>query len=283
MVAFLVMDTLMVGVFCALDLVLFYLFFEGILIPMFLIIGIWGGPRRVYSAFKFFLYTLLGSVLFLVAILVMYFHEGTTDIPTLMNAEFAPDAAEMALARDVRLVRGQDPDVAVPYLAARCPRRGADRRIGPARGRAPEARRLRLSALLAAHAARGVGVLHAADLHAQRRRRDLHLAGGADAGGHEEADRLLVGRPHGLRHDRHLHPERARHRRQHHPDAEPRRGFGRPVHGGGRGLRPPAHPRDRRASGAWSTACRSMPPPSCCSRSPRSACPAPRASSARSW
>jgi NADH-quinone oxidoreductase subunit M len=91
MVAFLVMDTLMVGVFCALDLVLFYLFFEGILIPMFLIIGIWGGPRRVYSAFKFFLYTLLGSVLFLVAILVMYFHEGTTDIPTLMAAEFAPE------------------------------------------------------------------------------------------------------------------------------------------------------------------------------------------------
>jgi NADH-quinone oxidoreductase subunit M len=90
MVAFLVMDTLMVGVFCALDLVLFYLFFEGILIPMFLIIGIWGGPRRVYSAFKFFLYTLLGSVLFLVAILVMYFHEGTTDIPTLMAAEFDP-------------------------------------------------------------------------------------------------------------------------------------------------------------------------------------------------
>jgi NADH-quinone oxidoreductase subunit M len=91
MVAFLVMDTLMVGVFCALDLVLFYLFFEGILIPMFLIIGIWGGPRRVYSAFKFFLYTLLGSVLFLVAILVMYFHEGTTDIPTLMAAQFAPE------------------------------------------------------------------------------------------------------------------------------------------------------------------------------------------------
>jgi NADH-quinone oxidoreductase subunit M len=90
MVAFLVMDTLMVGVFCALDLVLFYLFFEGILIPMFLIIGIWGGPRRVYSAFKFFLYTLLGSVLFLVAILVMYYHEGTTDIPTLMGAEFDP-------------------------------------------------------------------------------------------------------------------------------------------------------------------------------------------------
>jgi NADH-quinone oxidoreductase subunit M len=88
MVAFLIMDTFMVGVFCALDMVLFYMFFEGILIPMFLIIGIWGGPNRVYSAFKFFLYTLVGSVLFLVAILVLYFHEGTTDIPTLMAGEY---------------------------------------------------------------------------------------------------------------------------------------------------------------------------------------------------
>jgi NADH-quinone oxidoreductase subunit M len=88
MVAFLIMDTFMVGTFCALDMVLFYIFFEGILIPMFLIIGIWGGPNRVYSAFKFFLYTLLGSVLFLVAILVLYFHEGTTDIPTLMAGEY---------------------------------------------------------------------------------------------------------------------------------------------------------------------------------------------------
>ncbi|MGI9484594.1 MAG: NADH-quinone oxidoreductase subunit M [Geminicoccaceae bacterium] len=90
MVAFLVMETFMIGVFCALDFVLFYIFFEGILIPMFLIIGIWGGANRVYSAFKFFLYTLLGSVLFLVAILVMYLQEGTTDIPTLMTATFDP-------------------------------------------------------------------------------------------------------------------------------------------------------------------------------------------------
>ena len=70
MIAFLVMDTLMIGVFVSLDAVLFYLFFEAILIPMYLIIGIWGGPRRIYAAFKFFLYTLLGSVLFLIAILV---------------------------------------------------------------------------------------------------------------------------------------------------------------------------------------------------------------------
>ena len=72
MIAFLVLETLMVGMFCALDFVLFYVFFEGVLIPMFLIIGVWGGPRRVYAAFKFFLYTLLGSVLMLLAILAMY-------------------------------------------------------------------------------------------------------------------------------------------------------------------------------------------------------------------
>jgi NADH-quinone oxidoreductase subunit M len=80
----------MVGVFCALDVILFYLFFEGILIPMFLIIGIWGGPRRIYSAFKFFLYTLTGSVLFLVAILVMYLQTGSTEIPVLISSSYDP-------------------------------------------------------------------------------------------------------------------------------------------------------------------------------------------------
>lgn len=85
MMAFLVLETLMVGTFSALDLVLFYLFFEGGLIPMFLIIGVWGGPRRVYASFKFFLYTLLGSVLMLLAIMALYWNAGTTDIPTLMQ------------------------------------------------------------------------------------------------------------------------------------------------------------------------------------------------------
>ena len=91
MITFLVLETMMVGVFSSLDFVLFYLFFEGTLIPMFLLIGIWGGPRRVYSAFKFFLYTLLGSVLLLLAILAMYFVAGTTDIPTLMATDFPVD------------------------------------------------------------------------------------------------------------------------------------------------------------------------------------------------
>jgi NADH-quinone oxidoreductase subunit M len=88
MIAFLVLETLMIGTFCALDLVLFYLFFEGGLIPMFLIIGVWGGPRRVYASFKFFLYTLLGSVLMLLAIMAMYWDAGTTDIPTLLKHGF---------------------------------------------------------------------------------------------------------------------------------------------------------------------------------------------------
>ncbi|MFZ3179503.1 MAG: NADH-quinone oxidoreductase subunit M, partial [Methylocystis silviterrae] len=88
MIAFLVLETLMVGVFCALDIVLFYLFFEGGLIPMFLIIGIWGGKRRVYASFKFFLYTLVGSLLMLVAILAMYGKAGTTDITVLLHTDF---------------------------------------------------------------------------------------------------------------------------------------------------------------------------------------------------
>ena len=88
MISFLVLETLMIGMFSALDLVLFYVFFEGVLIPMFLIIGVWGGSRRNYAAFKFFLYTLVGSVLMLLAILTMIFESGTADITTLLNHDF---------------------------------------------------------------------------------------------------------------------------------------------------------------------------------------------------
>ena len=96
LICFLVLETLMLGVFCALDLVGFYLFFEGGLIPMFLIIGVWGGKRRVYAAYKFFLYTLLGSVLMLAAILVMWTTAKTTSIPELMKFHF-PVGMQLAL------------------------------------------------------------------------------------------------------------------------------------------------------------------------------------------
>jgi NADH-quinone oxidoreductase subunit M len=88
MIAFLILETLMIGVFCALDLVLFYVFFEAGLIPMFIIIGVWGGKRRVYASFKFFLYTLAGSVLMLLAVMAMLWEAGTTDIPTLLAHDF---------------------------------------------------------------------------------------------------------------------------------------------------------------------------------------------------
>ena len=90
MIAFLILETLMLGVFCSLDLVMFYLFFEGGLIPMFLIIGIWGGTNRVYASFKFFLYTLAGSLLMLLAIMAMYWEAGTTNIPQLLAHDFPP-------------------------------------------------------------------------------------------------------------------------------------------------------------------------------------------------
>jgi NADH-quinone oxidoreductase subunit M len=93
MIAFLVLETMMVGIFCALDFILFYVFFEGVLVPMFLIIGVWGGPRRIYASFKFFLYTLLGSLLSLLAILAIYFNTAphTTDIVTVLNGAHFSD------------------------------------------------------------------------------------------------------------------------------------------------------------------------------------------------
>jgi NADH-quinone oxidoreductase subunit M len=89
MLAFLILETMMVGMFCAIDFVVFYVFFEGVLIPMFLIIGVWGGPRRVYASFKFFLYTLTGSVLMLLALLAMWYVAGTTDLTVLMRTQFS--------------------------------------------------------------------------------------------------------------------------------------------------------------------------------------------------
>jgi NADH-quinone oxidoreductase subunit M len=95
MIALLVLETMMIGMFTALDFVLFYLFFEGVLIPMFLIIGIWGGEKRTYAAYKFFLYTFLGSVLMLVAIFAMVIHLGTTDMTAMMGNKFPPQMAAL--------------------------------------------------------------------------------------------------------------------------------------------------------------------------------------------
>ena len=126
MAAFLLMEALMIGVFAAQDLFLFYIFFEAGLIPMYLIIGIWGGAERIYASYKFFLYTLLGSVLMLIAMLCMVIEAGTTSIPTLMAYDFPVRCADLAVAGLLRQLRGQDADVAGPHLA--CPTRTSRRR-----------------------------------------------------------------------------------------------------------------------------------------------------------
>ena len=245
MIAFLVLETLMIGVFCALDLVLFYLFFEGGLIPMFLIIGVWGGARRVYASFKFFLYTLLGSVLMLLAMMAMYWHAGTTDIPDAADPQVPRRHAVVAVARLLRLVRGEDADVAGAHLAARRARGGADRGLRDPRRHPAEDGRLRLPALLAADVPAGEPGVRAPRVRAVGRRHHLHLAGRAGAGGREEADRLFLRRAHGLRHHGHLHLHRAGRGRRHLPDAVARHRLGRAVPVRGRRLRPHAHARDR--------------------------------------
>ena len=154
MIAFLVLETMMVGAFAATDFLVFYMFFEGLLIPMYIIIGVWGGPRRVYASFKFFLYTLAGSVLMLLALLAMWFQAGTTDIATCcMHTAFSPAYADLAVHRLPGLVRGQGADVAGAHLAAGRACGGADRRLGHPGRRAAEDGRIRLPALLRADAA----------------------------------------------------------------------------------------------------------------------------------
>ena len=128
MIAFLVLETMMVGMFCAQDFIVFYMFFEGVLIPMYLIIGVWGGPRRVYAAFKFFLYTLTGSVLMLLALLAMWYTAGTTDIAVLMHDAVPGRDAVLAVPGLPRLVRGEGADVAGAHLAAGRACGGADGR-----------------------------------------------------------------------------------------------------------------------------------------------------------
>ena len=161
----------MLGVFCSLDFILFYVFWEVMLVPMYFLIGVWGGPRRLYAAIKFFLYTLVGSVLMLVGILTLYFYNssGLAAIGLAWSRSFgdlldpAPlhhRAADpsggpvLGIPRLLRRLRHQGADVPVPHLVAGRPRRSSDRRLGDPGRRPPENGDLRFHPLLAAAAAR---------------------------------------------------------------------------------------------------------------------------------
>ena len=244
--AFLILSGLMVGVFCALDGLLFYVFFEATLIPMYIIIGVWGGPNRVYAAFKFFLYTLLGSLLMLVALVYLYFKSGGSfDILTWHKLPL-PLSTQMLLffaffaAFSVKVpmwpVHTWLPDAHVEaptggsvVLAAIMLKLGAYGFLRFSMPIAPDASREWAGFIIALEPDRG----------------DLHRPGGAGAAGHEEAGGLLVDRAHGLRHARLLHLQRARRGRRHRADDQPRLRLRRDVPVHRRALRPRALARHR--------------------------------------
>ena len=200
---FLLLQTGMLGVFMSLDFFLFYIFWELVLVPMYFIIGIWGGPRKLYAAIKFFLYTLAGSVLMLLGILTLYFqhysqfHVYSFEIADLMRVSLPIGDAADRLLELLHRLRDQGADVPVPHLAAGRARGGADRGVGDPGGGAPEDGDVRVPALLAAAAAAGLGRPEdrAGSGDPLDHRDHLRRAGQPDAGGLEEADRVLVGQP----------------------------------------------------------------------------------------
>ena len=260
----LLLEAGMIGVFVAQDLFLFYVFWEAMLIPMYFLIGIWGHERRIYAAVKFFLYTFAGSVLMLVAFLVLYTSAGLGELrhPEARGRAGRPGAPDLALPGLRPRLRDQGADVAVPHLAARRARRGPDRGLGHPGRRAAEDGRLRVPP--ARHPAlpgRGDALRPArgrprGDRHRLRRAR---LAGAARP---QEAGRLLVGVAPRLRDARHrgLHDHQRRGLGL--PDAQPRHLDGGALLPRRHALRPAPHPAHlgvRRAAGGRALVLRGVP------------------------
>ena len=222
MISFLVLEIGLIGVFVALDTFLFYIFWEIVLVPMYLIIGIWGGSNRIYATIKFVLYTLVGSLLMLVAILATAFafqvgHGGIVDRRLRLRdaARLRGDGRLRRRAPAARVhrvlpgLRHQGPDVPVPHLAARRPYRGPDGGLGDAGGDHAEARRVRVHPVRAAALSRRCPDLRAGHHRAVAHRDHLRGDRGPRPARPQAARGVFVGQPHGLRDARHLRVHRA--------------------------------------------------------------------------
>ena len=222
MALFLLLETGMIGFFAALDLFLFYVFFELTLLPMYFLIGIWGGPRREYAAIKFFLYTLFGSVLMLIAMIAVYLKGGTFDIPTLItyaqqtgHASQQPGISDLGLPRFLYRIRRQSPDFPLPHVASRRARRSADSHQCYSCGYPTEDGNVRTYSSQLRHAAGRDGFLHGPKLrkgagaichlglrvgHPRIYQYRLRIVLRAGANRLQETRRLLQYRAHGVRH-----------------------------------------------------------------------------------
>ena len=225
----LVLQTGMLGAFMSLDFLLFFLFWEVMLVPMYFLIGIWGSANRLYSAIKFFLYTLVGSVVMLLGILALYFYNINVGTPrhtfdiTAFHKLSLPFNLQwwIFLAFFLRVCH-QSTDVPVPHLAARRAHRRADRRLGDSGGRAPEDGHVRLPSLQPADPARRLAPFRADDGRPVDHRDRVRRAGGAGPERLEAAGGVLVGQPHGAGDARHVRAQSGGPHRQHHPAAQPR-------------------------------------------------------------
>ena len=248
----LILETAMIGVFVALDLFLFYFFWEATLIPMALIIGIYGHGRRIYAAVKFFLYTMIASVFMLAAIIWLYAHTGSFDFVTIRDAiqngqvEGFSACCQVAVPRLLCGVCGEGPALPSPHLAARRARGSADGRFRPAGGCAAEDGYLRPAAIQCWPLPRPGAAQRTVDHRAGDHQHHLRRAGRDGATQRQEADRLHLGQPPGLRRARHLQLYPDWHGRRGVPDAESRRLHRRAVHAVGHDLRSPSHLRHLR-------------------------------------
>ena len=282
-ISLMLMTSACVGVFVALDFVLFYVFWEAMLVPMFLLIAVWGGPERRYASLKFFLYTLAGSTLLLVAIVAFYIAGGTFSIPEL-SAKTYPFGFQcwaflaMAIAFAIKVPMFPF-HTWLPAAHVEAPTAGSVH----AGLRAAEDGGLRVSAFLPAPGPGGECRLCAHDdrhlgrLHPLRRLRRTRPAR------HEEADRLLVGGPHGFCDPGHLPLQPARAGGGAHGHAQPRHHHGRPVHAGRLHLRAQPQPRDRREHGPGQIPAGLHGRFSACLPFPPSGFPGPTASWANFW